>query len=619
MSLSFLRPTKYRARYPYWMVGKPLLITSSALCSLGDAMFGYSQGCISTALVQPSFLQRMYGVQGLTLDMVAKGEIGVNEYLIGITVACLNITAFFASLLAAPICDTMGRRASMRIGALFCFISALMQVFAPNLAVLITGRCIQGIGVGFLSMTVPVVQAEIAPGHARGVFITVENLFLNGGYSLSAWVGYAFYYAMPSEIAWRGSYIVFSSIALVLLLSSIFLLPETPRWLIKNGFHAEGLATLADLQASGDPTDEGVKETYKEIVAAIENEREGGQADAGWKEIFVKYTRRTVMGITSQMFAQLNGINAILYFLPENLLRAGFDLPQSLLYTGASSTMLVAGIIPTLFLVDSWGRRPILMLGSLGMILCLSAVGGLQYHVDRLDDASPQLASAANGIFACVCLYLAFFAFSWGPIPWLIPAEVFPLRARARGMALATGSNWLWNFIVAFATPPLFAALRGGTYFLIAFFVVISVLLVIFVYRETAHRTLEELSEVFGDAPADIGRVTVPDLKETSAAMVSMRSHPRIESALGGRYRGMSLSRSGMGMGMLGSVMESGIDAAPVYKSSPKKTGVYMRKAGSRGTVGSLVAEDAAGLGASAMTSQLTLAGTGSSDKHEDS
>jgi Sugar (and other) transporter len=92
---------------------------------------------------------------------------------------------------------------------------------------------------------------------------------------------------------------------------------------------------------------------------------------------------------------------AILYFLPENLLRAGFDIPQALLYTGASSTMLIAGIIPTLFLVDTWGRRPILILGGIGMMLCLSAVGGLQYHVDGLDDKSPNLASAANGIFAC--------------------------------------------------------------------------------------------------------------------------------------------------------------------------------------------------------------------------
>jgi len=96
-----------------------------------------------------------------------------------------------------------------------------------------------------------------------------------------------------------------------------------------------------------------------------------------------------------------NSTQAILYFLPENLIRAGFDIQHALLYTGASSTMLIAGIIPTLFLVDSWGRRPILILGGIGMMLCLSTVGGLQFHVDRLSDTSPQLATDASGIFAC--------------------------------------------------------------------------------------------------------------------------------------------------------------------------------------------------------------------------
>ncbi|PVF94470.1 hypothetical protein CPB86DRAFT_713234 [Serendipita vermifera] len=539
-----LRFKTYRARYPRRLVGKPLLIASSALCSLGDAIFGYSQGCISAALVQPSFLERMYGVRNLTLDMIAKGEIGVNEYLIGITVSCLNITALFAALSAASVCDTLGRRAAMRFGAFVTFVSAIIQVFAPNLAILITGRCLQGVAIGFLSMTVPIIQAEIAPGHARGVFITIENLFLNSGYSLSTWVGYAFYFYMPSEISWRGPYIVLTAIAAVLMAWSI-LLPETPRWLIKNGFHEEGLATLADLQGNGDVHDRGIVMTYREIAAAIELENMETERAPGWLQMFTRYTRRTVMAITSQMFAQLNGINGILYFLPVNLLRAGFDIPHSLLFTGACSTMLVAGIVPTMFLIDSWGRRPLLILGGISMILCLCTVGGLQFYVDHLKDGGPELANAAKGIFASICLYLASFAFSWGPVPWLLPAEVFPLHARARGVALATASNWLWNFIVALVSPPIFESLRGGTYFIIAGFVLTSVLLVIFIYRETAHKTLEELAEVFGEpAMADVASIIVPDATQ---ARMSMHMSPR--------SRGMTMSRSRQfesGMGEMG-------------------------------------------------------------------
>lgn len=120
---------------------------------------------------------------------------------------------------------------------------------------------------------------------------------------------------MPSEISWRGSYVVLSSFAFVLL-SWTLLLPETPRWLIKNGFHEEGLATLADLQADGQLEDPTVKETYQEIVAAIQFEEDLG-GDCSWTELFTVYTRRTIMGITSQMFAQLNGINVGSLFLTQ--------------------------------------------------------------------------------------------------------------------------------------------------------------------------------------------------------------------------------------------------------------------------------------------------------------
>ena len=131
--------------------------------------------------------------------------------------SCLNITALIASLAAAYVCDILGRRQSVRIGAIIYLASALITIFSPNLACLILSRCIQGVGVGFLSMTVPVIQAEIAPSHSRGLFVGIEYLCLNCGYALSAWVGYAFFHTMPSEISWRGPYIVQGVLAGLLL------------------------------------------------------------------------------------------------------------------------------------------------------------------------------------------------------------------------------------------------------------------------------------------------------------------------------------------------------------------------------------------------------------------
>ncbi|KIJ70478.1 hypothetical protein HYDPIDRAFT_164502 [Hydnomerulius pinastri MD-312] len=506
-----LRPRVYTARYPKWMVGKSLLYMSSALASLGDAMFGYGQGIIAAVQVQPSFIHRMFG-QTVTMDQIQAGTTGVDPWVQAITVSCLNITAFFASFAAAYICDVMGRRMSVRVGAIMYFIAAFIQIFAPNLGVLIVGRSIQGIGVGILSMTVPVLQCEIAPSHARGLFVCIEYICLNLGYAVSAWVGYGFFFAMPSEISWRGPYVVQAALAGILV-AWTFILPETPRWLVANGFEQEGLVTLADLHGDGDVTDPKIVATYAEIVAAVEFERHLGQAT--WRQVFGQYTRRSIVGITCQMFAQLNGINAILYFLPSNLTRAGFTTSRSLLYAGACALVYCAGTIPAMFLIDKWGRRRFLLVGSVALAGSLSIVGGLQYYADSLP-VGPTRIPAADGLFFGVCLYLFFFGATWGPGPWLLGAEIFPLRARAKGMSLSTGTNWLFNFIIAFITPPLFAVMKAGYYFLLVGFCLISLGVVYFIYPETAHRTLEELGEVFGDQVMEEDKVAQVEAEKSA-------------------------------------------------------------------------------------------------------
>ncbi|KAH9940131.1 general substrate transporter [Epithele typhae] len=491
--LDRFRPTSFPRRYPRWMVGRPLLIGSSALASLGDAMFGYSQGVIGSLQVQPPFIRRFFG-SNVTLEQIQAGNNGVDPMVQAITVSCLNITAFMSSLFAAYLCDVLGRRSAIRIGGIIYFVAAIFQVVAPTLAWLIFGRSLQGVGVGILSMTVPILQCEIAPGHARGMFISIEYIALNAGYALSTWVGFAFFFSLPSEMAWRGPYIIQAVFALVLILWS-FILPETPRFLIKNGFSDEGLQVLADLHAAGDVDAPHVRATHASIVAATKAEAATG--DASWRELFRVYGARTLVGVSCQVFAQCNGINAILYFLPENLARAGFSIERSLLYAAASALLFCTGTIPTMFGIDRLGRRPFLVVGSAGLAAGLAVVGGLQYYVDGLP-LGPARLPGANGIFAAVCVYLWFYAATWGPGPWLLGAEIFPMRARAKGMALSNTANWLCNFGVAFATPPLFAALGAGFYFVLAGACVVSGVFVFFVYPETAHKTLEELGEAFG-------------------------------------------------------------------------------------------------------------------------
>ncbi|KAI0315969.1 general substrate transporter [Amylostereum chailletii] len=441
-------------------------------------------------------------------------------------VSCLNITALFSALASAYICDILGRRMCVRIGAIIYLISSFIQIFTPNLAVLIVGRSIQGIGVGMLSMTVPILQCEIAPSHARGFFVGIEYLCLNGGYALSAWVGYGFFFLMPNELSWRGPYIVQAFLAVVLLVWT-FILPETPRWLIKNGFKTEGLGVLADLHGTGDTTDPAIQASYKEISDTINREDILGQAS--WKQLFQQYPRRAIIGITCQLFAQGNGINGILYFLPGNLSRAGFTISRSLLYSGACALVYCSGTIPALFFVDKWGRRKFLLAGTAGMAAALAVLGGLQYRSSTLP-VGPARLTIADGFFAGVCVYLFAFGASWGPIPWLLGAEIFPLRARAKGMALSTTVNWLANFVVAFVTPPIFSAIGGGYYFVILAIVIVSGIVVYFVYPETAHLTLEQLGRAFGEADVEdvenkaSPRVTAPGSGPWGESAVTVRA-----------------------------------------------------------------------------------------------
>lgn len=232
--------------------------------------------------------------------------------------------------------------------------------------------------------------------------------------------------------------------------------------------------------------------------------------------MFTRYRKRTIVGITAQMFAQLNGINIISFYLPSTLASAGFDDEKSLLYTAANAIPYVAATIVTWYLADRWGRRPLLILGGqlLGYLSTLLfqctnpettglAMAVLLSIVCVFTEARIPINAKANGQYAFVMLYNIVYGFTWGPMPWLLPAEIFPLRGRSKGMALATTSNWIFNFLIGMVSPKAFAGIGGYFYLIIAGFCLTSAALAQFYYVETANHNLEEIAVAFGDKAFD--------------------------------------------------------------------------------------------------------------------
>lgn len=249
--------------------------------------------------MNPVFIRRFFSEHG-----GMEGKHGdVNPSITGITVACLQASAAVGSLIAGRLGDIIGRKKCVRIGAFIYFICAFIQGFAPNLACFIAGRTIQGLAVGFLSMTVPVIQTEIAAPHRRGLMVGVEYTFLIGGYALSCWVDYGFFFALPSNVSWQGPYFVQMGLAFILFSMSFFL-PETPRWLARNGFAEEALQTLADLHSNGDINDRHVQSVFLEVQEAVRYEASLGQSTwlVSWQyEAKIRYNTNKSPGNVHQI------------------------------------------------------------------------------------------------------------------------------------------------------------------------------------------------------------------------------------------------------------------------------------------------------------------------------
>ncbi|KAI0219249.1 hypothetical protein L0F63_001456 [Massospora cicadina] len=459
----------------------------AAFAAIGGLLFGYDIGVISGVIEDEAFKVLF------NLDIARKAMV------VSFLIAGCFIGAVFSGWLA----DKIGRKMCIMTSSVVFSVGALLQTFSSTIGMMYSGRFIAGISIGLLSMAVPLYQSELSDPAIRGRLVSLQQWAITIGIALSFWTNYICNATIKGDLAWRLP-LGLQAVPSVILFVGCFFMPYSHRWLISVGREEEAIRTLARLRSSGDTRHPAVMEEFNEIKAILDAERE--MAQSSYKDLFAgSVSRRTFLGIFIQAFQQLTGINSVMYYAPQIFKQAGFSTSAGLLATAINGIVNMTATIPAIMYVDQWGRRKTLIAGAMIMAVGMGVVGAVigTYGTAAIENnmtvikMSSTLASYSVIVF--IYVFVAGFAFSWGPIAWIYPGEIFPMRVRSKGISITTASNWGFNYIVSLCSPMLMDKITWGLYLIFAAFCIIMTVAVYLFYPETRGYSLEEIDAMFNN------------------------------------------------------------------------------------------------------------------------
>jgi len=439
-----------------------IALFTSAIAALAGLLLGYDTGSISGAL---GFI-----ADAFSLDIVGKGTV-ISIVLVG---------GILGALINGILADRLGSNLMVQGAALIFVAGAAASALSPSAVALLASRFVLGLALGAVSASAPLYIAEISPASDRGRLVTLFQLAITIGILL----GYFVDRTLTSSGYWR-LMLGTSAVPALILLFGMFILPHSPRWLIKMGRYGEAKDVL--LKTCGGDTSLADAE-LNEIRKVISMESKGGLADM----LRPPVSSALVTGIGLFLVQQFVGINTVMYYAPSLFREAGMKSPDTaILATVSVGVVNVLATFIAVWLIDRVGRKPLLYAGLGGMLIALTAIGGI-FAVGSSDGG---IGIGRATVFA-VWFYIACFAFSMGPVPWIVMTEIFPLNVRGRAVSIATMSSWGANLIVSFSFLPLFEA--AGAAFTYWLYAVVSLLGIVFVWRlvpETKGMSLEKIEE----------------------------------------------------------------------------------------------------------------------------
>ncbi|KAK7216588.1 hypothetical protein V2G26_004591 [Clonostachys chloroleuca] len=492
----------------------------AAFACIGGVLYGYNQGMFSGILAMPSFGKHTDGY----IDKPS---------LKGWLTAILELGAWFGALSSGILAEILSRKYGILVVTGVFILGVIIQAtsIAGGVNPILAGRFITGIGVGGLSMIVPLYVSECAPPEVRGALVALQQLAITFGIMISFWIDYGCNYIggttaeTQKDAAWLVP-ICLQILPAVILFVGMIWMPFSPRWLIHHDREDEARANLASLRELS-PDHELIQLEFLEIKAQSLFEKRSVAEKfptlqqqtaintiklqfAAIKSLFESKAmfRRVVVATVTMFFQQWTGINAVLYYAPSIFSQLGLSSnTTSLLATGVVGIVMFIATIPAVLWIDRLGRKPVLTIGAIGMALCHFIIAViLARNIDNFD--SHQGAGWAAVVM--VWLFVVHFGYSWGPCAWIIIAEVWPLSTRPYGVSLGASSNWMNNFIVGQVTPDMLSGITYGTYIIFGLLTSIGAAFIWFFTPETKRLSLEEMDIIFGSegtAQADTERM----------------------------------------------------------------------------------------------------------------
>ncbi|KAG5982300.1 hypothetical protein E4U55_002072 [Claviceps digitariae] len=444
----------------------------------------------------------------------------------GIT-ASMSAGSFTGALLAGWLADRFGRRGALKTASVIWIVGAVLQCSAQNVGHLMVGRVVSGLSIGITSSQVLVYLAELAPSQIRGRIVGIQQWAIEWGILIMYLISYACSVSIDGPAAFRIAWGV-QAIPGFVLFFALFFFPESPRWLASKDKWEECHYVLASLHARGNLSDPTVLAELEEVRQAVRLMTES--KNVGYLGLFAPGVRkRTLVGVSVQIWQQLLGGNVMLYYLIYVFEMAGLHGNIALTSSIAQYVIFLATTAAVLPFIDHLGRRWLLISGAItcGILhFATAAIMAIYGHaVDSVNGTSVTSerflrmsnsnirnspfspgndiltwsiqGAPAKAVIALAYIFVGVYGLTWAPVAWIYAAEVFPLKYRAKGVGVAAAGNWIFNLALAFFVPPAFTNIQWKSYIIFGVFCIVMTAHAFFTYPETAQKSLEEMDQLF--------------------------------------------------------------------------------------------------------------------------